>query len=118
MEEDRLYRPDIPIAAKIAAHMNMAQRTIMTTPIMLITNPATARPRGCLNSPIKEKSNPKNQSRQLIRGNTDMKIETRESTKPATPIPLLLRSCFSTTITLLFGGSFTTLTWNYCFYGL
>ena len=54
----------------------------------LTINPTTARPRGRLNIPIKDRKAPRNQTIQPTPGIQDKHREIRDNTKPAVPVPL------------------------------
>ena len=60
---------------------------ITTKPNRDITNPAIANPLGCLNIHIAENTNPSNHRIQFNAGIQDKNIATKDSTKPAIPIP-------------------------------
>ncbi len=62
--------------------------------IMEIRNPVTAKPRGDLNMPIKDKRNPKNQTIHPITGSHEKNNEIRANTKPAVPTPLDSRTAW------------------------
>lgn len=76
----------------------------MMMPMKEMTRPAMAKPRGALNTPIKEKITPSNQRIQSRMGIQQRMRPMRARTKPAVPIPFDLGGWGLLDEYLLMGG--------------